>query len=124
MTPWDDALMAAAAVTGALTVLSAATAKLYRLVQRIDGAIGVDAEGHTLADNVRAATTALSGLDARVASLETALNPPDDAPLTKRVDALESNLAELQGHVDIVGTQVQTMTDLLRTDIADRRRRQ
>lgn len=123
MTHWDDALLGAAAVVVALGIIAGALYKTYRLAQRIEGAIGVDSDGHTLADNVRAATTALTGLDTRVASLERALNPPDDTPLTKRVDQLETDVVDIQTHVDQVGTKVDTLTDLLRGDITDRRRR-
>lgn len=122
MNGWDDAVLAIAALIVALTIIAGALYKTYRLAQRIEGAIGVDADGHTLADNVRAATTALTGLDSRVASLERALNPPDDTPLTKRVDQLETDVVDIQTHVDTVGTKVDTLTDLLREDLTDRRR--
>lgn len=123
MTGWEDAILAAAALIAALTVIAAALVKTYRLAQRIESAIGVDADGHTLADNVRAATAALTGMDNRVASLEQVLNPPGASPLTKRVDQLETDVGDIRTHVDQVNTKVDTLTDLLRGDITERRRR-
>lgn len=92
MTAWKDALFAAAGVITALTVIITLLVKSYNLTKSIDGAIGKDSEGHTLAQNV--------------ALIKGVLFPPGSLSLPQRVDQIEAEVQQTQRAVERIGTKL------------------
>lgn len=132
MTHYTDGLVAVAAVLTALTIIGGVLWKLYGLTKRIEEAIGVDGDGHTLASRVREATSKLSEhvvqadkvlarVDHRIAHLEEAVEPEGELSLAVRVKRAENDLATIKTHVDRVGSKVDVLSSLLRSDIRERK---
>lgn len=92
LTGLDDAIVSVAAVLAGLGAIIALLARLYRLVQRIETAIGVDEAGHTLGQ--------------RLTAVEDALMPPGRDPLATRVDHLEGEVVRLTRGVDRIGVKL------------------
>lgn len=129
---FTEALLAVAAILGAITVVGGGLYKLYGLTKRIEETIGVDREGMTLADRVREATASLSDhvnqadkilnkVDSRVAHLEESIEPEGSPSLVTRMNRAEHDLVEIKTHVDRVGAKVDVLSGLLRSDIRERK---
>lgn len=80
--------MTAAAVVGALLVIIGALVKVYRLAHRIDAAIGVDANGRSIAD--------------RIGRIEHQVYANSGTSLFDRVADTETKVGELTGEVRVV----------------------
>lgn len=92
LTGWDDAIVSVAAVIAGLTAIIALLARVYRIIQRVETAIGVDDQGRTLGD--------------RLTAVEDALMPPGRDPLATRVDHLEGEVGRLTRGVDRMGAKL------------------
>lgn len=92
MNEWRDGLIAVAAIAAALATIIGVVVKTYQLTKSIDAAIGKDADGHTLADNVRV--------------IKGVLFPVGASSLPQRVDQIESEVAQTQRAVERIGTKL------------------
>lgn len=97
VTGWDDAVIAAAAILGALTVIAGTLYKLYGVAKRIDSTIGVDDSGRTLSQ--------------RLMAMEDAVLPHGRESLPARVDHIE-------GRVERMAVEVSMIRDVVVTSAA------
>lgn len=94
--PWE-AIITVGAVFGALGLIGTVTAKGYKIIKRIDEAVGVDEHGRTLAQ--------------RLTSVERQLTMPDGRSITEKINAIEMEQASLQAQF---GTLQRLLGSLLR----------
>jgi hypothetical protein len=83
-----------AAIAAAVMVIGTFSRKIYKVVNRIDSALGVDREGRTLSD--------------RLSRVEHQLFPNGGSSLTDKINRMEADQKTLQG-------QVQAMERILAT---------
>jgi hypothetical protein len=92
--PIQETIIMVAAVAAAVMVIGTFSRKIYKVVNRIDSALGVDREGRTLSD--------------RLARVEHQLFPNGGSSLTDKINRMEADQKTLQG-------QVQAMERILAT---------
>lgn len=95
MTPWDDALVLTGAIAGGITVTAALMTRVYKVLRRIDDAIGVDENGRSLSQ--------------RLHLLESAITPVGRDPLPARVDQIEADVQRTQRAVERIGDKLDTI---------------
>lgn len=88
MTGWDDALLATAAILGALGAIATVLLRLFRVASRIDAAIGVDESGRTVSQ--------------RLAGVEDAVLPQGRESLPVRVDHIEAQVQRMAVEVSVI----------------------
>ena len=88
MSGWDDALLATAAILGALTAIAGILIRLFRVASRIDAAIGVDESGRTVSQ--------------RLAGVEDAVLPQGRESLPVRVDHIETRVEAMAVEVSLI----------------------
>lgn len=87
MTPWEIAITVGA-VTGAFLVVAGALYKLYKVAKRIDDALGLDAQGRTVAD--------------RLGRIEHQLFPNGGSSLTDKINQIAFEQRAMKGELDAV----------------------
>jgi hypothetical protein len=92
--PIQETIIMVAAIAAAVMVIGTFSRKIYKVVNRIDSALGVDREGRTLSD--------------RLARVEHQLFPNGGSSLTDKINRMEADQKTLQG-------QVQAMERILAT---------
>jgi outer membrane murein-binding lipoprotein Lpp len=92
--PIQETIIMVAAVAAAVMVIGTFSRKIYKVVNRIDSALGVDREGRTLSD--------------RLSRVEHQLFPNGGSSLTDKINRMEADQKTLQG-------QVQAMERILAT---------
>lgn len=85
---FSETLLLAAAITTAIGVLCAAVVKSYRVMHRIDAALGIDEKGRTVSD--------------RLASIEHQVWPNSGESMFDRVRELEKGQIEIRAEVRVV----------------------
>ena len=95
----QEPILASAAIIVALGVIIAALIKVYRVAHRIDAALGVDANGRTVAD--------------RITRIEHQVYANSGSSMFDRVAETETRVGELTGEIRVV-------RDLL-TELVERR---
>ena len=85
---WTDRVVAAAAVIVALGVIIGAVWKIYKMVHRVDQALGVDKQGRTVAE--------------RLSRVEHQLWPNGGTSLADKVDRLELRSSETTSELRVV----------------------
>jgi hypothetical protein len=83
--PIQETVIMVAAFAAAVMVIGTFARKIYRVVNRIDSALGVDREGRTLSD--------------RLARVEHQLFPNGGSSLTDKMNRVEADQKTLQGQV-------------------------
>lgn len=87
MAPWEIAITVGA-VTGAFLVVAGALYKLYKVAKRIDDALGLDAQGRTVAD--------------RLGRIEHQLFPNGGSSLTDKINQIAFEQRAMKGELDAV----------------------
>ena len=87
MAPWEIAITVGA-VTGAFLVVAGALYKLYKVAKRIDDALGLDAQGRTVAD--------------RLGRIEHQLFPNGGSSLTDKINQIQFEQRAMKGELDAV----------------------
>lgn len=82
VTEW---IVLAGAVVAAITAIGIFTHRIYRIAQRIDGALGIDREGRTISD--------------RLARVEHQLFPNGGSSLTDKINRIEHDQRQMKGEV-------------------------
>jgi hypothetical protein len=85
---WTDRVLAAAAVIVAFGVIIGAGWKIYKMVHRVDQALGVDKQGRTVAE--------------RLSRVEHQLWPNGGTSLADKVDRLERRSSETTTELRVV----------------------
>lgn len=82
----SDTILLVAAVVAALTTIGVFVVKIYKVAKRIDGALGVDAQGRTISE--------------RLSRVEHQLFPNGGSSLTDKINRIEHEQKQLQGKMD------------------------
>jgi hypothetical protein len=83
--PIQETIIMVAAIAAAVMVIGTFSRKIYKVVNRIDSALGVDREGRTLSD--------------RLSRVEHQLFPNGGSSLTDKINRMEADQKTLQGQV-------------------------
>jgi hypothetical protein len=83
--PIQETILMAAAVAAAVMVIGTFARKIYKVVNRIDAALGVDRDGRTVSD--------------RLGRVEHQLFPNGGSSLTDKINRMEADQKTLQGQV-------------------------
>jgi len=94
---WTDRVLAVAALVVAAGVIVGAVWRVYRMIHRVDQALGVDKDGRTLAD--------------RMSRVEYQLWPNNGASLKDQVSRMEKQVGETTAEVRVVREMLSTMID-------------
>lgn len=112
---------------GILLAINTILVKVWRLLKKVDQAIGVGVDGKTLAQShieqgkqLTDQGSMLQRMDTRLTLVESVLAPPGQETLSSRVRAVEEEVDEVRGEVKAVGAQIGTLTAIVKKDINDR----
>ena len=86
--PVADAIIIIAAVLTAVAVIAGTLIRVYKIANRIDGALGVDPQGRTVAERLRA--------------VEYQVYQNSGSSLFDRVVQMEQRMATVHGEIDVV----------------------
>lgn len=84
MSPVESVIMVGA-VVAALTAIGIFTMKVYRILKRIDGVLGVDRQGRTISE--------------RLDRVENQLFPNGGSSLTDKINRIEQEQREMKGQL-------------------------
>jgi hypothetical protein len=103
-----EIVLTVGSITTAITVITAALMRLMKFTQRVDKAIGADANGLTAIDRLEAK---VGDIGHRVERVEYQLHPNGGGSLADRVRVMDITVGKVEAQTELMVGLVQTLVD-------------